>query len=615
MRGEGSLLVTTSLKETWGHKNPILFLGEWCRPYGRETSQIERDFDVVPYHWSDRKKLDSDYQYLGEVYERGLTKLATHLNRTHGVNHSLRYWRILVGPWLAYFIHILFDRWECIKYANVSGMVASTIIINYPKDSLIPASMEQFFSELMLSDEWNHKIYSFIIENYTDIKFTKIEPIISDVREKREAIQRTRLVSFKLKIFSFYRKFARNFSRQNDIFMIATYLSSFNELMLSLRFYQIPQFWTSVSPEKEHADLSMRNWNLLGLQDDPFEKCLTSLIPKQIPTVYLEGYRKMLAQVKIMPWPKTPKIIFTSNVLWHDSVSMAYIAGQIDNGSMLVYGQHGGFGIPKFIWSEEHERKIADKYLTWGWTDENGNNIVPVGILKPLNKFRRSSTFLGKGGSLLLVRGLWAQYTHRLDSGIGLPQLLATIERCIKFVSLLPKEISKDSLIVRLYPLSTAFSSEGLKMEEKDGDFFREDLRWLQSFPWIKLSDGTRPISEYISQSRLVIYTYNGSTGYLEYMAANIPVVIFWDLDTDPVRHSALKYFESMREVGVFHETPESAAAHIEKIWSNVDAWWNDEKVQKVLNEFRGKYCNNSPDILDSIEKTFSDLLGGQGHH
>ena len=84
------------------------------------------------------------------------------------------------------------------------------------------------------------------------------------------------------------------------------------------------------------------------------------MIPKHIPVPYLEGYRQLSATVGDLPWPKHPRLIFTSNALWHDTVSMAYTAEKATKGTPLVYGQHGGMsGDVKFNFGEEHGVAIS----------------------------------------------------------------------------------------------------------------------------------------------------------------------------------------------------------------------------------------------------------------
>lgn len=115
--------------------------------------------------------------------------------------------------------------------------------------------------------------------------------------------------------------------------------------------------------------------------DSPFDDFVNRLIPKHIPAVFLEGYKAIVKQTDELLWPKNPKVIYTSNVLWHDSVSMAYTAEKTENGAGLLYGQHGGFyGSALYSWAEKHEIEISDKYLTWGWDELLQPKIIPTGV-------------------------------------------------------------------------------------------------------------------------------------------------------------------------------------------------------------------------------------------
>ena len=124
------VLVTTSLEETWPDNPdvPVLFLGEWCRLYSRRERWQKMNVEVIPYHWDDRNKLYNDYHIINRNYEELLQLLSNQLNKIHGLKHDLRYWRILIGVWLGYFLQVLFDRWYMLKYAienyNISKVYA-----------------------------------------------------------------------------------------------------------------------------------------------------------------------------------------------------------------------------------------------------------------------------------------------------------------------------------------------------------------------------------------------------------------------------------------------------------------------------------------------------------
>ncbi|QQR81405.1 MAG: hypothetical protein IPJ69_04580 [Deltaproteobacteria bacterium] len=165
-------LITTAMEDTWCGNKPVLFLGEWCKRYSRKEHWSSMDAEVLPYHWDDRVKLFSDYQYLQEFYERLLFDLSDQLNRMHGTNYGVRYWRILVGRWLGYFLQILFDRWTTIHEALAKYNLEGSIVFIDSENQLIPNDMTHFIN-LFVSDEWNHYIYSVILQRYTNISCEK----------------------------------------------------------------------------------------------------------------------------------------------------------------------------------------------------------------------------------------------------------------------------------------------------------------------------------------------------------------------------------------------------------------------------------------------------------
>lgn len=579
-------LITTALEETWVNDQPVLFLGEWCRLYARKSKWSSLKSSVVPYHWDDRNQLYADYQYLQKFYERVLRELATHLNQLHGVKFSLRYWRILIGPWLAYLIQMLFDRWVTIHDAISNFDINGTIILTGNEDALVPNDMGHF-ADLMLNDEWNHHIYSAILESVGNVPCIK-KPVKSKLN-----IQKTCSVGLKKKIVTTYSGIASHFVGENDAFFVGTYLPLFEDIRLYIRFLQVPQLWSSVEPVKVTLLREQRQWKIPFHCQSDFEEFVVTMIPEQIPVLYMEGYHELIEQTRQLPWPKNPKVIFTANALLHDTVSMAYTAEKVEYGSPLVYGQHGGFyGQALFIWAEDHERKIADKYITWGWTDVSGEDnkkIIPLGMGNKITKR------VGKDAptDLLLILASISRYTFRLDSNTGSNQMLEYIADCLEFAEALRMSDVYDALLVRMYGHEYGWN---------------ERSRWKDAHPLVRIDHGVLSIWTLVKKARLIVYSYN-STGYLQFMVANIPTVVFWDIELGPVRDSAIPYINDLKRVGIFHETPESAAMHVNNVWSNVDAWWGSPEVQGALGRFKKQYCDKPDNYLDRLESVFRNVI------
>ena len=117
MAKKSRFLITTADERTWPPDGPVLFLGAWCRLQGRSARWTRFEAATVPYHWDDRERLYRDSMELRGLHEELLADLSRALNTTLGTHHSVRYWRILVGPWLQHFTQMLFDRWTMIHRA------------------------------------------------------------------------------------------------------------------------------------------------------------------------------------------------------------------------------------------------------------------------------------------------------------------------------------------------------------------------------------------------------------------------------------------------------------------------------------------------------------------
>lgn len=579
-------LITTALEETWCQDKPVLFLGEWCRLYDRKDHWANMDAEVLPYHWDDRSKLYADYLFLQELYERLLADLSQQLNQIHGVNHGARYWRILVGVWLGFFTQTLFDRWHSIQQISKRTDLAETIVLTGHEMQLIPSDMTDFI-RLFLGDEWNHHIYALLIQKYTSIPCVN-KKVRQCIKPKAKAALKRRIKSV---LAACYSKIAHTLSKDDDAFFMSTYMPLADELRMYLRMGQIPQLWhTKPLMGDSTANLNQRKWTVTGDSRSEFEVCARNLIPMQIPIAYLEGYGRLAERCANLPWPKTPKLIWTSNAHFTDDIFNAWAADKTEQGAPLVIGQHGGLlDIGRWAFFEDHEITISDCYLSWGWTRPGQPKIKPVGQLKskrPLGIQHANQSHA------LLVTTTAPRQSYHMYSGIVSRQWLDYFEDQCVFVRCLPASI-RNQLIVRLCAADLGWC---------------QYKRWRERFPDLQLDEGQSNINSLIRKSRLFIATYNG-TAHLESFTMNVPTVIYWNPTHWELSDSAIPYFDELKRVGIFHETPESAARHVAAIWGNIDAWWASPEVRKVLERFKARYALLPDDLLDRVEHVLHEVM------
>ncbi|SVC38787.1 uncharacterized protein METZ01_LOCUS291641, partial [marine metagenome] len=288
------LLVSTEMEETWGDGEPVLFLGEWCRRYSRWDRWSKLDAEVLPYHWNDKAKLLRDRQMLTGLHEILLAELAAELNERHGVDHGLRYWRILLGPWLGYFVQTLFDRWATVQAALNFSDLSGTVSLFGLEDARVPKNMEDYL-HLGNGQQWNHFLFSRVLGESAEIQLVPLESKGGGQSTSAdEEVSMSRLHWLARAVS----RGSRHLTRATDVLAVNTCFGSLrDELRLQWLLGQMPTLARIPQPVSVDSDVESRRWQFGASTENEFEAMARRLIVELLPTAYLEGYRALCDQV------------------------------------------------------------------------------------------------------------------------------------------------------------------------------------------------------------------------------------------------------------------------------------------------------------------------------
>ena len=155
MKKNKVLLVTTEIQATWGNGEyeKVFFLGDWCKKY---NTKILYDNSTMDTYLRDRVKFERDHKYLEDIYERMLESLYISLNVYHNTSYSLRYWRIILGPWLFIYLTSVWDSWENLRIAFEKYNFDETILLNSDLQYEPPSSRDIGLDRVSNSHIWNH---------------------------------------------------------------------------------------------------------------------------------------------------------------------------------------------------------------------------------------------------------------------------------------------------------------------------------------------------------------------------------------------------------------------------------------------------------------------------
>ncbi|MDB9976112.1 LIC12162 family protein [Candidatus Thioglobus sp.] len=577
-------LVTSAIPELWPKDKPIVFIGEWCKRFSHKHIWEELDSYTSNYHWNDRNQLAIDFKFLDLIYEEVLKNLSDKLNSIHKTNFSKRYWRILIGPWLGIFIQVIFDRWKMLNITIDSFDIDQCNVYREDLNKFVPNDMDEFIS-FLLTDSWNEMIYSNIL------KISKNKVVLNEFEDKRRVQKR---VSKNQK--SIIKSYLKNslssvlslFGTRDNVFIYSSSLPKTSEIKLLFKLNQFPSFWLTQAVSNFSISTNRRKWKLdVPNSNCEFRAIINKLIPKCIPRAYLEGFEVMNSDADKLPWPKKPKVIFTSTAYYTDDIFKIWSAKKVEKGSELIISQHGGnFGMTPRAFLEQHQIDICDYFLSWGWTNKNPK-VIAVGNLKTTKNLHSYNP----NGDAIMVEYSLPRYSYQLYSVPIASQWLDYFNEQLRLMECLP-DIIRNKINVRL-----------------KGDFGWDQLsRWEDFNPNISVDIGEKPMQEDANNCRLFIATYNATT-YLESLSWNIPTVIFWNVNHWELNKNTQESFDLLESVGIFHRTPESAAKQIIRIWDNIDIWWWSDKVQNARKIFCNKYSYIADDSTDKIGAIFKKSI------
>jgi putative transferase (TIGR04331 family) len=576
-------LVTTANQNFWKTDEKILFLGEWCKIYDQKHIWSKIDHETFPSNWDKWEDFDQRYKYLESVCEKYLNSFVLSLNDSHDENHSLRYWRIVLGPWLNFFVGNIYDKYLSIKSAIESKKVTQTWIPSLKPRQWLPSDTITFLLRAAGNNNFNLYLYGRVINKLRQIPFEhKEDKSFSELLGGSGSLPLPSPAKGKGIIRKLLEEFSKRTSgRFNQVVFSSSGFSLQDQWKLHLSLGQIP---FSILPQITSCQLpineSLRKNIKPPQETNEFESILNDLIIEQLPTSFLEGYSTMRNK-SLDAFPKRPKVIFTSNDFAFNEGFKLWAATKVEQGVKLILSQHGGgYGFQGPLVTENHELKVCDKYFTWGWTKNEEPKVLPLSSLK-LSSTNHNEKFKLKGTILWVSETLplfFIRIDHVVTGLIGSKYFL----RQASFLNVICPEVSKI-LLLRFPSRKCEWNGE---------------KRLVDNYPSIKWYKGEDSILSQLQKSKLCIHDYLGTT-WLETLSINFPTVVFCDLSSVKIIASAQPYLDDLRRVRILHDSPESAAEFINKIHEDPMSWWVTSELQQVRKKFCNQFARKSENYLE----------------
>ncbi|MFA5181664.1 MAG: LIC12162 family protein [Syntrophales bacterium] len=582
---EQVFLATTALEEFWDTSRPVIFLGDWCLRYSRRHVWEPLKRDVLPSIWKDRERFIVAYVYLNDLYERLLRQMADWLDEVHGERHDVRYWRIIVGPWLFHYLDTLYDHYMSLKEVRSKYPPFDTILLS--EDSFITPRSTIEFLQLLFDDPYNLQIYSRILLADVNTFKKKASDLLNTKSQSIRKRDLSGIIKNKLKKMGM-----RLVKKEGSICWATPYFSkrTMVKIILASKGIIRPIFSTDdvmsvTAPNRKIRD----GFKIIPHKGDEFETLMANLLPDDIPFIFLESYKTVKAGA-LSYFPAKPRAIIAATSWYFDEKFKIWAAMAAESGCPLHGVQHGGnYGIDQYMRALDHEVAITDKFYSWGWNlNELSDRIIPMtmGNLAWKKNYRSNI----RNTDILYAGTSHPKYSYRLQcpGSNHMEKYCADQSRFLKNLNLRYREkISYRPLIY----------DYGFDIVE----------RIQNSWPDLTIENWDIPFQTRLLSCRLFVSDHLGNV-HAEALSMDVPTVLFWDPESTIYREEAKNKLDYLRAVGILHDTPEAAAGKVNEVYDHVDEWWQVRERQEARSQFCEHYARSSSHAIDEWTNEFRKI-------
>lgn len=572
---EPPCLVLTALRPCWPEDGPVTLLGPWCERYSEGARPGERHTHTLPGPWQSRAALRHAHLYVTALQARLLPPLAGALNRLHGTEHTARYWGLMLGAWLLSFLPALYERYRSLDAAYRREPGFSTCGLS--RDCFVTPTSTVELPRRIIGDHYNLQLYTRLLEGMgKSCAACRVSPPAADPGVATgDWRRRVRWVLSTL---------GRRIPGEHSVLAHTSCFPRHAELALAWRlrgrFRRLFVAGAPVpgAPLRPDARAALRE---AVVPDDEFTRLLRDILPFELPICFVEGYPALVATAADFPPP--PAAILSANAWYYDEPFKHWAASAREQGSRLLGVQHGGnYGGGNSLPSEAFEIGLVDRYYTWGWRKSRyGDAAWPMPAPKLIGR-----PVLGASNAR---HGILLGTTHLTRYPLNFITSVTEFEDYLRahrtFATALTPALRR---VLRVRP-------------------HREDFgwdiaaRWHDLAPEVPLESWRTPFADSLRDCRIYVCDHH-STTFLEALGADKPTVLFWDPAAVDLAPEYADRYAALRAVGILHDAPDRAAAHLDEVYRDVEGWWRQEAVQRARRRLCDVLGRTAPDALDRWE-------------
>lgn len=573
-------LVLNPKKIFFEENNENIFLFKYYLNFFNKTEKEKIKFSIIH---SENFNIDEEIKkikYNEKISEDIFCEVFPELNRLHNINWSYKAWKLFIGNWITSYVTVVLDRISLIEPVLNSDIDYKDHVITGENVSLITYDLRDFTysSNTIL---WNEKLFSRLLYIFEKKIFDNKPNLLTSskiFKTVHEGIVKNIIYKIKIKILKIIERLTCS---KNKFLFFNSYIADKLKLLAIFKEIKDTPFLYSLAffnnkLVKEGVDLNLRKKIILDYKNDDLKiKILKFLIVESMPSIYLEGFKKIKKLSDQSHLPKKKRIIFTSSI-YADNIFKYWVSEKINEDIKIVYGQHGSsYGMQKELFSEKNEIDFCNKFFTWGWSKKN-SKIIPIGNFLINTKLKNKKKKINK--KLLLVSPALAGF-KRLNDIFDHENFEDIVTNSQKILDNIKLDLV-ERINIKKHPQNI----------RRDVNY--EDLIHFNDKK-IKYLNKNINFNSAASDHSLIIFP-TLSTEFFKQLSLNKPCMIY--LSKNYFNHCILdeykEDFNLLKEIGILHTSGDDLAKKLNTILLNIDKWWYNKEVNRIKDNFCSKHSN-----------------------
>lgn len=556
------------------------FAGDYCVNAIRWCKQNNKKYEILLSSDITFSDVHDKYLYLESVKNKTIKYLSNILNEYHKSEYSIYKWRILLSNWLIHFLPSLYNKYLTIQSILGDERVYDTFVFLTDINGLALDNLD-FIN--MINDDFSfHKYeYSILLENISNHKI-HVKNEGEYIRIPLQEYHANDLPQNVRDFIETYKKYKKKYCENDEMVIQSPYIKfTLYRKIIEKKYGKISGYFTDYLSQirndvYKNVEIDkkwrMREKNILNEQDE-FVSLIYKTVLYFLPVAYLEKFKEIeTIALENYYFGKKPKaVLFDAEGININEMFKIYLMNiDIENVKKIDIMHALSYNLGGYSYAELNEFQLCNDFLNCTGVNDAFINVNFVKM--PFISFFRVNRELAIGNKIIYANYTYPQHKIRLSMAEWNWGYFVNKE--LEFLKKLDRNVISE-LQFRFHPYHKAQWENINRVKEAIPDI---------------MFDCEPNFYESVRSAKLVISEILGAAA-MESLGLGKPTIVLFNPIIQYVElNKTYKDVEDMIRVELIAETPDRLASIVNRIYNDVESWWNEPERQKVVKRIQDKY-------------------------